>query len=173
MSRRTAHDEDDARSTDGSDSEGSLKEFILHSEEEEEEEEEIEVDASTLANELIEEFPYDKSLLSEERKEGVPRRSRRARKVPTRYVDDRYAQLMYDDVEMDKLSDSDDEARPVNNESDDDDYDEEEDSDDEFDEEDEEEEEETLTSDPPVVVKISKKRVSSSVAAAPAAKRTK
>ena len=129
MSRRTEYEEEDERSTDGSDSEGSLKDFILHSEDEEEEEEqeEKEMDASTLANELVKEFPYDKSLLEEQNTSG-PRRSRRTRQAPTRYVDDRYVKLMYDDVDMDKLSESDDDASPVNDQSEDEDYDEDADS---------------------------------------------
>ena len=117
MSRRNEYIEEEERSTDGSDSEGSLKDFIMGSEDEEEEEEasekEEEVDETTLANELVEEFPFDKSLLEESKTEG-PRRSRRARKAVTRYVDDRYAQLMYDDVELDKLSDSEGENAAVN-----------------------------------------------------------
>ena len=172
MSRRTEYEEDDARSTDGSDSEGSLKDFILHSEDEEEEEqEEKEVDASTLANELVEEFPFDKSLLEEQNTSG-PRRSRRTRQAPTRYVDDRYAKLMYDDVDMDKLSESDDDASPVNDQSEDEDYDEDADSSSDEDDEDDDEEE-TLTSNPPVVVKISKKRTATRVAREPVAKRSK
>ena len=37
-------------------------------------------------------------------------------------MDERYVQLMVGEVDIDKLSDSDDEAHPVNNESEDDDY---------------------------------------------------
>ena len=87
--------DDDARSTDGSDSEGSLVEFIAKSDDEEEEEPVVLSDDDAV--DLVKEFPFDARLL-EERDTAGPRRSRRTKKVPVRYVDPNYAKLMLDDV---------------------------------------------------------------------------
>lgn len=63
------------------------------------------------------------SLLEESKDNSGPRRSRRERKAPVRYVDDKYAKLMFDDVELDKLDAVSDEDKPaVDSESEDDDY---------------------------------------------------
>jgi hypothetical protein len=87
--------EDDARSTDGSDSEGSLVDFVLNSDDEEEDAHGGGGDEGTV--DLVKEFPFDARLL-EERDATGPRRSRRAKKVPVRYIDPNYAKLMLDDV---------------------------------------------------------------------------
>lgn len=83
-------------SSDGEDSEGSLCEFILGSEDDEELPEpavnnEPEDEAQALAQELTAE---ERALMEEKREEGAPRRSRRTRKAVVRYVDDKYAELM-------------------------------------------------------------------------------
>ena len=88
--------DDDARSTDGSDSEGSLVDFIIKSDDEEEEEEPVVLSDDDVVD-LVKEFPFDKRLLEEHDTTG-PRRSRRTKKDPTRYVDPNYAKLMLDDV---------------------------------------------------------------------------
>jgi len=112
----------ETRSTDGSDSEGSLCDFVTKDDDDNdivssgEEEDEPERDESAV---LREEFPYDKSLLEDTRVPGKPRRSRRTRKQATRYMDPDYAKLMYDDVEVDKLSSSDDETNKSGAEDDD------------------------------------------------------
>ena len=95
---------DDATSTDGSDTEGSLVDFIEKdpsgSEEEEEEEEESDLDEEREAQRLVAEFPFDRALLEEQpaAAEAPLRRSRRARAAPTRYVDEKYETLMMEDV---------------------------------------------------------------------------
>jgi len=110
-------------SSDGSDSEGSLVDFILESEDEEDVPFGEGMDDEDANAMLVNEFPYDPSLLQEARTTSGPRRSRRQRKAPVRYVDDKYVQLMYDDVELDKLDESDaDETTAVNAESEDEDY---------------------------------------------------
>jgi len=83
-------------SSDGEDSDGSLCEFIMGSEDEGEEPEpavnnEPEDEACALAQELTAE---ERALMEEKQEEGAPRRSRRARKAVVRYVDDKYAELM-------------------------------------------------------------------------------
>ena len=122
-------------SSDGSDSEGSLAEFILGSEDEEGGEvpavdEEPENEAQTLAQELT---PEERALMAQKQEEGAPRRSRRARKAPVRYVDDKYAELMLtkggaadlDDVmapssdEEEPAAESDDDFQADGSESDD------------------------------------------------------
>ena len=103
--------DDETRSTDGSDSEGSLVDFIVKdgtdeedfSEEEEEEEEGDE--ANALLKSLTEE---ERRLLEQSENTEGPRRSSRNRKAVTRYVDDNYGKLFYDDVDVDKLASSDD-----------------------------------------------------------------
>lgn len=135
--------EDGGCSSDGSDSEGSLVDFILKSEDEEEVPSGEETDNEDADAALVNEFPYDPALLQEPETTSGPRRSRRQRKAPVRYVDDKYAQLMYDDVELDKLDESDeDEAAPANPDSEDEDYEQgsECDSDDESDESESEQE---------------------------------
>ncbi len=133
MSSKNKSDYDD-RSSDGSDSEGSLVDFIMKTEDEEDSEDEnVESDVNADAA-LVNEFPYDPALLEEETNATGPRRSRRQRKAPTRYVDARFNKLMFDDVELDKLSD-DDETDPVNEESEYEEYSEESDGSDEFEEE--------------------------------------
>lgn len=88
--------DDDARSTDGSDSEGSLVDFIIKSDDEGEEEEPVVLSDDDVVD-LVKEFPFDARLLEEHDTTG-PRRSRRTKKVPVRYVDPNYAKLMLDDV---------------------------------------------------------------------------
>ena len=133
--------EEEARSTDGSDSEGSLVDFITKynsDEEEEEEEEEVEEDNRDEATQLIEDFPFDRSLLEEDNNTSGLRRSRRQRKQTTRYVDpDNYNKLMFGDVDEYALSSSEDEKQ---NEEDDFVVDDMEDSTDDDEEEEEEEE---------------------------------
>lgn len=131
MSSKNESDYDD-RSSDGSDSEGSLVDFIMKTEDEDSEDEDVESDNDDAA--LVNEFPYDPALLEEETNATGPRRSRRQRKAPTRYVDAQFNKLMFDDVELDKLSD-DDEADPANEESEYEEDSEESDDSDEFDEE--------------------------------------
>ena len=136
-------DEEPFMSSDGSDSEGSLAEFILGSEDEEvlpAVDEEPENEAEALTQELT---PEERALMEEKREEGAPRRSRRARKAPVRYVDDKYAELMLtkggaadlDDV----MAPSSDDEEPAA-ESDDDFQADGSESDDESEEEEEEEE---------------------------------
>ena len=97
--------DDAATSTDGSDTEGSLADFIEKDpsgSEEEEEEEESDLDEEREAQELVAEFPFDRALLEEQQpaaaEEAPLRRSRRARAAPTRYVDEKYETLMMEDV---------------------------------------------------------------------------
>lgn len=100
-------DELETRSTDGSDSEGSLCDFIAHDDNSEAEEESV-VSGEEEENEgaaLQKEFPFDRNLLEERSSDG-PRRSRRTRKPVTKYVDEHYAKLMFDDVETDNLESS-------------------------------------------------------------------
>ena len=112
------------RSTDGSDTEGSLADFIEHTDDEEanddddEAEEgrndEPELTAEAEVRELVAEFPFDRALLEDEdpapsRADGVDgavgvRRSRRTRAPVKRYVDSNYASLMLEDAS--DLSDS-------------------------------------------------------------------
>lgn len=122
----------ECRSSDGSDSEGSLVDFIVKgNDSEEEEESEVEEDTRDEVTQLVEDFPFDKSLLEEDNT-GGPRRSRRNRKTVVRYQDPNYGKLMYDDVDVEKLSDSDDEQNKKKQEEEED-FTMEEDSDDETD----------------------------------------
>ena len=122
MSSKCDSDYDD-RSSGGSDSEGSLVDFIMADEDEEEPSSGEETNDDNADAALVNEFPYDPSLLKECADASGPRRSRRERKAPERYVDDKYAQLMFDDVEMSKLeASSDDDGAAIDGESEDDDY---------------------------------------------------
>ncbi|MAM67757.1 MAG: hypothetical protein CMM12_03275 [Rhodospirillaceae bacterium] len=132
----------ECRSTDGSDSEGSLKDFLVDDEgSEEETPDTVDAAPTDLAQSLVDEFPFDRALLEETTTQG-PRRSRRSTKPVTRYVDDQYAKLMYDDVDTDELEDDEDIA-PPNKEEEDEDFvaSSESESESESEEEDEEEEE--------------------------------
>ena len=95
------------RSSDGSDSEGSLVDFIVKGNDDDDDIE-VEEDTRDEVTQLVEDFPFDKELLKEDTSGGL-RRSKRNRKQATRYQDANYSKLMYDDVDMDKLSESDDE----------------------------------------------------------------
>jgi len=108
----------ETRSTDGSDTEGSLCDFIEHSDDdaegggagvaEEGEEEEEELTPEAEVQQLVEEFPFDRALLAEEPAAAdAPRRSRRTRAPVKRYVDANYETLMLEDVS--DLSESDEE----------------------------------------------------------------
>lgn len=102
--------DDETRSTDGSDSEGSLVDFIVKDETDEEdfsgEEEEEEGDE---ANALLKSLTAaERALLEQSENTEGPRRSSRNRKAVKRYVDDNYGKLFYDDVDVDKLESSDD-----------------------------------------------------------------
>ena len=102
-------DDLDERSTDGSDNGSDLEDFLVKSDDEVDdvhalsEEEDETAEAAT----LLQEFPYDKSLLEEDDTVG-PRRSKRARRSVTRYQDDDYLKLMLDDVDAADLKDDDD-----------------------------------------------------------------
>jgi len=103
--RRRLHrsESEDDRSTDGSDSEGSLVDFVVNDDECEvqplpdhpNEKNEVEL--------LQEEFPYDKRLLEQDTSTG-PRRSKRQRRTVSRYQDPEYGKLMYDDVDSDEVN---------------------------------------------------------------------
>lgn len=122
------------RSSDGSDSEGSLVDFVVKDVDSEDEEEiEVQEDTRDEVTQLVEDFPFDKSLLEEDNT-GGPRRSRRNRKTVVRYQDPNYGKLMYDDVDVEKLSDSDDELKKKKEEEEED-FSMEEDSDEETDSE--------------------------------------
>ena len=97
------------RSTDGSDTEGSLVDFIAADDDSdddgvpttphEEEEEEQMQDPQAEVQELVADFPYDKALLEEDAgAAGGLRRSRRQRAPVTRYQDDNYERMMMEDV---------------------------------------------------------------------------
>jgi hypothetical protein len=95
-------------SSGASDSEGSLKNFIVHEDDTRTftppttlAENRDDGPALTLAQcvaELVDEFPYDRKLLKE-RVKGAVRKSRRLRKAPVRYVDANYAKLMFESAE--------------------------------------------------------------------------
>jgi hypothetical protein len=122
----------ECHSSDGSDSEGSLVDFIVKNNDSEDEvESEVEDDTRDEVTQLVEDFPFEKSLLEEDNT-GGPRRSRRNRKNVVRYQDPNYGKLMYDDVDVDKISDSDDEENNKKKEEEED-FTMEEDSDDETD----------------------------------------
>ena len=93
------------------------------------EESEVEEDTRDEVTQLIEDFPFDKSLLEEDNT-GGPRRSRRNRKAVVRYQDPNYGKLMYDDAS--DISESDDEQNKKT-EQEEEDFIMEEDSDDETD----------------------------------------
>ena len=102
------------RSSDGSDSEGSLVDFIVKGDDDDDDIEiEVQPDTRDEVTQLVEDFPFDKALLKEDTS-GGPRRSKRNRKQVTRYQDANYGKLMYDDVDMDKLSDSDEDNKNNN-----------------------------------------------------------
>ena len=131
--------DEEARSTDGSDSEGSLVDFITKDNSDEEEEEEVEEDNRDEATQLIEDFPFDRSLLEEDNTSGL-RRSRRQRKQITRYVDpDNYNKLMFGDVDENALNSS---SEDENVDEEDDFVVDDDDMEDSTDDDDEEEEEE-------------------------------
>ena len=133
--------DEEARSTDGSDSEGSLVEFITK-DNSDDEEEEVDEDNRDEATALVEDFPYDRSLLEEDTSQNGLRRSRRQRKQTTRYVDpDNYNKLMFGDVDNDALDSSSSEDDKVN-EDEDFEIEENDDMDESTDDDDEEEEEE-------------------------------
>ena len=120
----------ECRSSDGSDSEGSLVDFIVKDAKSDEEiESEPEEDTRDEVTQLVEDFPYDKTLLEEDTS-GGPRRSRRNRKAVVRYQDPNYGKLMYDDAS--DISESDDEQNKKT-EQEEEDFIMEEDSDDETD----------------------------------------
>lgn len=88
----------DARSSDGSDTEGSLCDFIVKDElsaDEEPKEASASTTTAQVADELVRDFPYDRALLAESgRRPGALRRGRRARQAPRRYEDPDYRTLM-------------------------------------------------------------------------------
>ncbi len=97
---------EDDRSTDGSDTEGSLVDFIVKDEEDNSDAESLlpdNLDEKTEVQLLREEFPYDKRLLEETTSTG-PRRSKRQRRSVTRYQDPDFGKLMYDDVDSDEVN---------------------------------------------------------------------
>ena len=109
----------ETRSTDGSDTEGSLCDFIEHSDGDEEEEgaegaaepaEEEELTPEAEVQQLVEEFPFDRALLEEPATAGGLRRSRRTRAPVTRYQDANYESLMLEDVSDLSASEADDAA---------------------------------------------------------------
>ena len=122
--RAAMSDEDDdyvpARSTDGSDSEGSLRDFIVDSDDDEDVATELHDDdddaagagsktvspmpagpddTAEEARELIRDFPYDPALLEMER--PLIRRSARASRPVVRYVDPEYRDLVLRDGDVD------------------------------------------------------------------------
>lgn len=110
-------DYDDSRSTDGSDNGSDLEDFLANEEENEDSDvlEDSDCDETTEAQALVNEFPFDRSLLQESSTTNGVRRSRRSRKAPTRYQDPDYGKLMYDDVDADALMDDDDDVPIVVN----------------------------------------------------------
>ncbi len=98
---------EEERSTDGSDSEGSLKDFLASEEDESSGDDLSDTEEENDDTALLKEFPYDKALLEEASSTG-PRRSRRVRKQTTHYVDERYVKLMLADVESDLDEDQED-----------------------------------------------------------------
>ena len=104
-------DDLDERSTDGSDNGSDLEDFLVGSEDEEMLKSDVdsEQDETAEATTLLDEFPYDKSLLQEDDTVG-PRRSKRARRSVARYQDPDYLKLMLDDVDESDLKDDDNEV---------------------------------------------------------------
>ena len=101
-------DDVEARSTDGSDNGSDLEDFLVNSEDDDDVYMESDEDEATAAKKLLDEFPYDKSLLTQESSTG-PRRSRRTRNSVQRYQDPDYMKLMMDDADpKDVFEDSDD-----------------------------------------------------------------
>ena len=96
--------DDDQRSTDGSDNGSDLEDFLVKSEDEEDDVQMESEDETTEAQTLLDEFPYDRSLLQESSSSGV-RRSRRTRKSVQRYQDPDYMKLMMDDVDPNDVAD--------------------------------------------------------------------
>ena len=134
---------EDDRSTDGSDSEGSLVDFIVKDEEDNFEAENLlpdNPDEKTEVQLLQEEFPYDRRLLEETPSTG-PRRSKRQRRSVTRYQDPDYDKLMYDDVDSEEVN------RPLTDDDNDSDSIFENDSDDDSDDSSDEDVEETHEGD--------------------------
>ena len=76
-------DYDDSRSTDGSDNGSDLEDFLVNDEENEDSDvlEDSDCDETTEAQALVNEFPFDRSLLQESSTTNGVRRSRRSRKV--------------------------------------------------------------------------------------------
>ena len=115
---------DDVRSTDGSDSEGSLREWIARSDEEEDHSGDGLSSDDDEVTTLVNEFPFEKSLLEENTTDG-PRRSRRNKRTPNRYVDNNYAQIMLADVsdfeEEEEDDDDDDDSYSYKSSDEDDD----------------------------------------------------
>ena len=106
--RRRLHrsESDDDRSTDGSDSEGSLVDFVVKDDDDNSDAENLLPDhpeEKTEVQLLQEEFPYDKRLLEETPSTG-PRRSKRQRRSISRYQDPDYGKLMYDDADSDEVN---------------------------------------------------------------------
>ena len=114
--------DDETRSTDGSDSEGSLVDFIVKDETDaedfsgDEEEDKEEDEANALLKSLTAE---ERALMEQSKNTEGPRRSSRNRKTVTRYVDDNYGKLFYDDVEVEKLVSSDDDGKAQTDSDDD------------------------------------------------------
>ena len=108
---------EDDRSTDGSDSEGSLVDFVVKDDECEIEPLPDHPDEKTEVELLQRDFPYDRRLLEEDRSTG-PRRSKRQRRSVSRYQDPDYGKLMYDDVDSEEvnrpLTDDDDPSEDSN-----------------------------------------------------------
>lgn len=97
-------DDVEERSTDGSDRGSDLDDFLVGSEDEEANDvhKVSSDDEATEAKTLVDEFPYDRSLLNEDGTVG-PRRSKRARRSVQRYRDPDYHKLMLDDVDENDL----------------------------------------------------------------------
>ena len=116
-------DDEDVRSTDGSDNGSDLEDFLVGSDDEEMLKSDVdsEQDETAEATTLLDEFPYDKSLLQEDDTVG-PRRSKRARRSVARYQDPDYLKLMLDDVDESDLKDDDDDKEVAENEDSDGEY---------------------------------------------------
>ncbi len=99
-------DDEDDRSSDGSDSAGSLVDFLVNDDDEDDEDVATE-DEGTEAKALVEDFPYDKRLLEEDESTTGPRRSKRQRRSVQRYQDPEYLKLMLEDVDDDDFEDED------------------------------------------------------------------
>ena len=99
----------DTRSTDGSDTAGSLCDFVV-----DDDASDATVDGATPQDDDVEEdavpaYPFDPAVLAAHMVEQAgPRRSMRSRREPVRYVDDEMARLLLSDD--DAVTDSDDES---------------------------------------------------------------